>query len=89
MYFKKFYDFFNTNETGDKHKDTAVIMPLEGRAYPVDIHYLIDPCQNYVKETVATVMKIHKTEPPGDVLAFLTGAVSAQMLLTACPCHLL
>ena len=51
-------------------------MPIEGRTYPVDIHYLTDPCQNYVKETVDAILKIHKHEPPGDVLAFLTGAVS-------------
>lgn len=71
-----FLDFFNTNETDDSSKDTAVIMPLEGRTYPVDVHYLSDACQNYVKETVDTILKIHKHEPPGDVLAFLTGAVS-------------
>jgi len=71
-----FFDFFNTNETEDKSKDTVVIMPVEGRSFPVDIHYLVDPCQNYVKETVNTILKIHKTEPPGDILAFLTGAVS-------------
>lgn len=72
-----FYNFFNTNETSDRSKDTAIIMPLEGRTFPVDVHYLIDPCQNYVKETVETILKIHKQEPPdGDILAFLTGAVS-------------
>lgn len=71
-----FFDFFNTNETDNPNKDTAVIMPIEGRTYPVDIHYLTDPCQNYVKETVDAILKIHKHEPPGDVLAFLTGAVS-------------
>lgn len=76
-----FFEFFNTNDTGDKGKDTAVIMPLEGRSFPVDIHYLTDACQNYIKETVDTILKIHKSEPPGDVLAFLTGAVSLSAFL--------
>lgn len=35
--FKKFYE---TNSSGDPSKDTASIMTIEGRAYPVDIHYL-------------------------------------------------
>ncbi|KAF6030406.1 DHX35 [Bugula neritina] len=77
-----FFDFFNTNETEDKSKDTVVIMPVEGRSFPVDIHYLVDPCQNYVKETVNTILKIHKTEPPGDILAFLTGADEIEFALT-------
>ncbi|XP_067943548.1 probable ATP-dependent RNA helicase DHX35 isoform X2 [Watersipora subatra] len=71
---KMFHEFFNTNESGDKFKDTAIIMPLEGRSFPVDVHYLTAACQNYVQETVDTIAKIHKGEPPGDVLAFLTGA---------------
>jgi len=71
-----FFEFFNTNETSDKTKDTAVILPIEGRLYPVDIHYMRDPAQNYISATVDTVIKIHKAEPAGDILAFLTGAVS-------------
>ena len=35
--FKKFFD---TNHSGDPSKDTAYIMTIEGRAYPIDVHYL-------------------------------------------------
>lgn len=66
-------DFFNNNETGDKSKDTASIMTIEGRNYPVDVHYSLDPVPDYLKCTVETVMKVHKSEKEGDVLAFLTG----------------
>ncbi|CAL1538482.1 unnamed protein product [Lymnaea stagnalis] len=66
-------DFFNTNETGDPEKDTAAILTIEGREYPVDIHYTLDPVPNYVKSAVETVMKIHFNEKPGDVVIFLTG----------------
>ncbi|XP_052062495.1 probable ATP-dependent RNA helicase DHX35 isoform X3 [Mytilus californianus] len=66
-------DFFNNNETGDKSKDTASIMTIEGRNYPVDIHYSLDPVPDYLKCTVETVMKVHNSEKEGDVLAFLTG----------------
>ena len=44
-----------------------------GTSYSVDIFYLEDPCPNYVKSCVDTVLKIHKSEPPGDILVFLTG----------------
>ncbi|KAL5021560.1 hypothetical protein ScPMuIL_000715, partial [Solemya velum] len=68
-------DFFNTDESGF---DTAVILTVEGRAYPVDIHFAIDPVPDYLKATVETVMKIHHTEKQGDILAFLTGQEEVQ-----------
>lgn len=66
-----FYDFFNYKTKSGK--DSAVILSVEGRMYPVDVFYLKNPCPCYVKETVETCMKIHTKEGPGDVLAFLTG----------------
>ncbi|XP_053972871.1 probable ATP-dependent RNA helicase DHX35 isoform X2 [Hylaeus anthracinus] len=62
-------DFFNTSTT----KDTAVIMTVEGRLYPVDIFFVREPVANYVTAVVDTVLKIHVNEEPGDILAFLTG----------------
>uniref|UniRef100_A0A182VKI6 RNA helicase n=1 Tax=Anopheles merus TaxID=30066 RepID=A0A182VKI6_ANOME len=67
-----FRDFFNLKSKGAT-KDTAVILTVEGRMYAQEIYYLRDPCPDYVKETVNTVMKIHRAEGKGDVLAFLTG----------------
>jgi len=37
---EQLYNFFNQNSSHDKSKDTAVIMSVEGRLYPVDIHYV-------------------------------------------------
>lgn len=33
-------DFFNVNATKDPAKDSAVIMSVEGRLYPVEIFFL-------------------------------------------------
>lgn len=68
-FFKDFFDF----KTSKNPKETAVVLSVEGRAHPVEIFYLKEPCPDYVRETVNTVLKIHKQEPPGDILAFLTG----------------
>ncbi|XP_046400356.1 probable ATP-dependent RNA helicase DHX35 [Ischnura elegans] len=65
--------FFNFNKRGKEEDDTATIMTIEGRLYPVDIHYVKEPVPDYVRGVVDTVLKIHSTEPRGDVLAFLTG----------------
>ncbi|GFR13080.1 probable ATP-dependent RNA helicase DHX35 [Trichonephila clavata] len=67
------YKFFNKNETQDKTKDTAVIISVEGRNYPVDIHYSLQPVPDYIKASVDTAIKIHLNENPGDILIFLTG----------------
>jgi ATP-dependent RNA helicase DDX35 len=41
--------------------------------YKVLLDVLPDPVPDYVQGVVDTCLKIHMTEPPGDVLAFLTG----------------
>ncbi|PRP85251.1 putative ATP-dependent RNA helicase DHX35 isoform 1 [Planoprotostelium fungivorum] len=66
-------DFFETNRTRDEKKDSCRIMSIEGRTYPVDVHYLVEPVSDYNEAAVQTVLDIHRTQPEGDVLVFLTG----------------
>lgn len=54
-----FYEFFNTNTTNDSSKDNVSIISLEGRMFPVDIHYLEEPCQDYVETAIQTAFDIH------------------------------
>jgi len=70
---ERFHKFFNTNTSGDTKKDTAYIMSVSGRMFPVDVHYAEDPVPDYVAASIATVTKLHAGEPDGDVLVFLTG----------------
>eukprot|EP00039_Didymoeca_costata_P030367 m.29206 g.29206 ORF g.29206 m.29206 type:complete len:1054 (-) comp8076_c0_seq1:74-3235(-) len=60
---EKFSDYF----------DEAPIFKIPGRRYPVDIFYTKAPEADYVEACVLTVMQIHLTQPPGDILVFLTG----------------
>lgn len=46
---------------------------MEGRRFPVTHLHMQQPCADYVKETVNTILKIHDLERSGDILAFLTG----------------
>ena len=39
----------------------------------MDIHYTVAPEADYVDAAVATVLQLHVTQPPGDILVFLTG----------------
>ncbi|KAJ2743555.1 hypothetical protein GGI20_003660 [Coemansia sp. BCRC 34301] len=52
---------------------SATIMSISGRLFPVDTHYLATPCENYLSAAVDTVLKIHTSEPAGDILVFLPG----------------
>lgn len=54
---------------------SSVIISVEGRYFPVEINYLTEPCDNYVKACVSTAIAIHITEAQteGDILIFLTG----------------
>ena len=69
-----FLQFFagDGEDVGEDQK-TARIISIEGRAFPVDIHYLTDPCEDYLERAVHTVFDIHTSEPAGDILVFLTG----------------
>ncbi|XP_062179800.1 pre-mRNA-splicing factor ATP-dependent RNA helicase DEAH1-like [Phragmites australis] len=60
---EKFSDFF----------DMAPVFKIPGRRYKVDIHYTAAPEADYVDAAVATVLQLHVTQPPGDILLFLTG----------------
>ena len=68
----KMKDYFNVT-TRDSNSENAAIISVEGRNYPVDIFYSKHPVADYVASTVETVLVIHKTNAPGDILVFLTG----------------
>ncbi|XP_065005349.1 pre-mRNA-splicing factor ATP-dependent RNA helicase DEAH1-like isoform X3 [Musa acuminata AAA Group] len=60
---KKFSDYF----------DLAPIFGIPGRRYPVEIHFTTAPEADYIDAAIVTVLQIHVTQPPGDILVFLTG----------------
>ena len=51
----------------------APIFTSPGRTHPVEVLYCKDPETDYLDASLITVMQIHLTEPPGDILLFLTG----------------
>ena len=53
--------------------DDAPIFRIPGRRFPVDVYYTKAPEADYLDACVVSVLQIHVTQPPGDVLVFLTG----------------
>jgi pre-mRNA-splicing factor ATP-dependent RNA helicase DHX16 len=53
--------------------DDAPIFDVPGRRFPVDMFYTQQPEANYLHAAVTTILQIHTTQPPGDILLFLTG----------------
>lgn len=51
------------------------IFSIPGRTYPVEIMYSREPESDYLDAALVTVMQIHLTEPPGDILLFLTSTL--------------
>lgn len=60
---EKFSSYFNE----------CPILSIPGRTFPVEIMYSREPESDYLDSALTTVMQIHLTEPPGDILLFLTG----------------
>ena len=75
-----FKDYYEQNLTSDPDKDTARIIHLEGRTFPVDIFYLNKPTADYMKQSLDTILNIHKKNEPGDILVFLTSAEDCDSL---------
>ncbi|KAK1822039.1 hypothetical protein LTR12_003563 [Friedmanniomyces endolithicus] len=72
---EEFLRFFAGHDAGDDGaaENIGRIVSIEGRAFPVDIHYLSEPCEDYLERAVQTVFDIHASEPEGDILIFLPG----------------
>ncbi|XP_065510937.1 pre-mRNA-splicing factor ATP-dependent RNA helicase DHX16 isoform X3 [Caloenas nicobarica] len=51
----------------------APVFRVPGRRFPVDIYYTKAPEADYLEACVVSVLQIHVTQPPGDILVFLTG----------------
>lgn len=54
----------------------APIFTIPGRTFPVEILYTKEAETDYLDASLITVMQIHLTEPPGDILVFLTGQLT-------------
>lgn len=76
---KDFLNFFagdtdaEVDEDGAANESVGKIVSIEGRTFPVDIHYLTEPCEHYLERAVKTIFDVHSSEPEGDILLFLTG----------------
>ena len=57
------------------------ILTIPGRTYPVEVLYAKEPEPDYLDSALITTMQIHLSEPPGDILVFLTGQ---EEIDTAC-----
>ena len=55
------------------HTCTQPIFTIPGRTHPVDVLYTKEAETDYLDAALIAVMQIHLTEPPGDILLFLTG----------------
>eukprot|EP01130_Rhizamoeba_saxonica_P002533 TRINITY_DN1231_c0_g1_i1.p1 TRINITY_DN1231_c0_g1~~TRINITY_DN1231_c0_g1_i1.p1 ORF type:complete len:1213 (+),score=370.17 TRINITY_DN1231_c0_g1_i1:438-4076(+) len=64
-----------------KYYSNSDVFKIPGRVYPVATMYVRQPEPDYLDAALATVVQIHLTEPPGDILVFLTGQ---EEIDTAC-----
>ena len=55
---------------------------IEGKLYPVDVYYLTEPCSNYIDKAIEVTKAIHKTQPAGDILVFLTGQEDINLFIS-------
>lgn len=84
-----FLDFFEPDRDSEKSMaDHGCIVSIEGRAFPVDVHYLEHPTEDYIERAVQTVFDIHSSEPEGDILIFLSGRNEIQTTIELIQDHI-
>ncbi|KAG8816906.1 hypothetical protein FRC19_011718 [Serendipita sp. 401] len=77
----KFLDYF-TSSPAQPFEATVVNVP--GRMYPVEVAYLAQPTEDYVRQAVQVVWNLHlkgARDGSGDVLVFLTGREEIERAL--------
>ena len=60
-------------EKFQRYFDNAPLLAVPGRTYPVELYYTPEFQRDYLDSAIRTVLQIHATEDPGDILLFLTG----------------
>jgi ATP-dependent RNA helicase DDX35 len=79
-----FLDYFSSSPP---QQFEATVLNIPGRMYPVEIAYLSEPTEDYVKEAVKVVWNLHLQSGgkggavEGDVLVFLTGREEIERAL--------
>ncbi|KNE65760.1 pre-mRNA-splicing factor ATP-dependent RNA helicase PRP43, partial [Allomyces macrogynus ATCC 38327] len=63
-------------EKFQKYFNDAPLLSVPGRTYPVEVFYTPKPEPDYLEAAIKTTMLIHATQPPGDILVFLTATMS-------------
>lgn len=61
------------SEKFSKYFFDCPIFTIPGRTYPVEVLHTKEPESDYLEAALMAVMQIHLSEPPGDILLFLTG----------------
>lgn len=79
--FKFYYSATLDMEKFAQYFNNAPIFMIPGRTFPVEVLYTREPETDYLDAALITVMQIHLTEPPGDILVFLTGQVCFNIFL--------
>ena len=74
----KFRRYFGTEQSA-----AAPLFEISGCSYPVNVFYLQEATPDYIEAAIHTVLTVHLTEDPGDILLFLTGEAEIE---NACRC---
>ena len=72
---EKFSEFFGN----------VPIFLIPGRTFPVDISFSKNPCDDYVDAAIKQAITIHISQPPGDILIFMTGQEEIETVCDVLP----
>ncbi|KAF2169657.1 hypothetical protein M409DRAFT_64720 [Zasmidium cellare ATCC 36951] len=78
---EEFNGFSDSEQPTPVEKKQVSTCRVEGRQYPVKLHYLDNPTEDVVDAALQRILHLHCKEPmPGDILVFMTGQEIIQGL---------
>nr|WJH19561.1 Probable ATP-dependent RNA helicase DHX35 [Euglena gracilis] len=79
----QFRDFFAAGLPSESDADTIKVgmLSVEGRCFPVDLHYCTHAVSDYLSAAHDLILHLHHHKPRGDVLCFLPGQEDIETLL--------
>ncbi|SNX81743.1 related to atp-dependent rna helicase [Melanopsichium pennsylvanicum] len=67
--------------TSANQKQEVPILYVKGRQHEVDMFHTEEPAQEWTDAALRTVLQIHVSRPPGDILVFMTGQEEIDTLV--------
>lgn len=79
---KKMKKDSNSSSSSNSQDSSVPILYVKGRQYSVTLNHTTKPVEDFPLAALKTILQIHTSKPPGDILVFMTGQEDIENLVS-------